>query len=170
MPSLPFLAIMLGLMSVMALTTIGIAVESRQEQKQNSIIELVGIPANFIPFYMRCSNTSLMWLDDDNIWRSLPAIELIPLMALPETYLDNSPNGSEFLRFIKRKINENRALSFQRRQHTLVLWVEPGGVDTATIVQYFISHNRFPLRVGLLPILHGETIARDSLQERENGR
>ncbi len=157
-PSLPFLSIMLGLMSVMALTTIGISVEERIEQKKISTVELVGIPANFIPFHMRCTKTILSWLDEHNTWQDISLFELVTLINSKSKTILSTSKSQAFLAFIKKKTIENRKLSYSRQQNTLILWIEPDGVDTATIVQYIVNNHKLPLRIGSLPILEGEDI------------
>ncbi len=157
-PSLPFLSIMLGLMSVMALTTIGISVEERSQQKKISSVELVGIPANFIPFHMRCTKTVLSWLDDRNTWQNISFFELITLINSKEKLRLSTSKSQAFLTFLENKTIENRKLSYSRQQNTLILWVEPDGVDTAAVVQYIVNNHKLPLRIGSLPILEGEDI------------
>lgn len=142
----------------MALTTIGISVEERIEKKKISTVELVGIPANFTPFHMRCTKTILSWLDKNNTWQDISLFELIALVNSTDKTVLSSDKSQAFLTFIKRKTIENRKLSYSRQQNTLILWVEPEGVDTATIVQYIVSNHNLPLRIGSLPILEGEDI------------
>ncbi len=142
----------------MALTTIGISIEERIEKKKLSTVELVGIPANFIPFHMRCTKSMLSWLDEHNTRQDISLFELAALIKSNDKRVFLTGKSRAFLEFIKGKTIENRKLSYSRQQNTLILWVEPEGGNTATIVQYIINNHKLPLRTGSLPIFEGEDI------------
>ena len=88
-PVLPFLAIMLGVMSVMALTTLATTMQRYQEQQPTDVnaVELVGIPANYRPWHLRCEAGRVRWLDADGRWRSAD------LDALRQVF-DDGPGGA----------------------------------------------------------------------------
>lgn len=159
LPTLPFLSIMLGLMSVMVLTILGISVERRDQLQKNALVELVGMPARFIPFHMRCRPASVDWLDDDNQWHTVPLSGIVALADVEYSRgLALSVDGRRMMSHIFNKISENQSLSYSRRQNTLILWVEPDGIDASAIVQLIIARQNLPLRVGSLPIRQGEKI------------
>ncbi len=159
LPVIPFLAIMLGLMGVMALTTIGIAVEQRNASVERGVVQLSDIPTNFIPFHLRCSGDKISWLDDKNLWGAMVMEDFIQLFQRDIRILQTSNRDAiRFHQFLQQKVQANRALSFSRQQNTMIVWVEPDGVEMASLLEYFITINKIPLRMGLLPILPGEEI------------
>ncbi len=164
LPVLPFLSIMLGLMSVMALVTLGLSVREFESKKQGQhSVELVGIPTNFTPFHIRCTDDGVKWLTADGIWKETQMLELLFLvrnLEAPATEPQFPEPG--LLGHLQNKVRENRRLSFSRRQNTLILWVEPDGVDAATLVRIIISQFELPLRVGKLPIMENEVIHYDA--------
>ncbi len=163
LPTLPFLAIMLGLMSVMALTTIAISVEKRRDIQETTVVELVGVPADFVPFHIRCKHSGAAWLDDQGVWQEFSISDILAMYGESAAYGGgaNTDWDSPFMQFLTEKIEENKILSFVRKQNTLILWVEPEGIDVAALIQYVVSKRDFPLRVGLLPVMEGEDILDD---------
>ncbi len=157
-PMIPFLAIMLGIMSVMALNTLGFSVERRQEQKRQAVVELVGVPDGFLPVNLRCQEHGVLWQDTDGEWRGLTIFGLFALLPQAEGRGVITDEAVAFLNFLRERAQDNRRLSFAGRQHTLLLWVEPAGVVTAQIIQELVSHHKLPLRVGQLPLLPRERI------------
>ena len=164
-PALPFLSIMLGLMSIMALTTIGISVQQRQKAQKNTLVELVGVPSNFIPFHIRCQADSIAWLDDNLKWNKTSVATLFRLLteANEKTSL-TTRYGDSLVDFLLNKVNENKSLSFSSQQNSLILWVEPDGVDTSTIFKQLLFASGIPLRIGLLPVMQGEEIYHGALE------
>jgi hypothetical protein len=158
-PMLAFLSIMLGVMSIMALATMGLTAEKRAEARQKvTAVQLVGVPPRFRPFHMRCSADKIAWLDDREAWQE---IDLISLLGISQ------PGGGpgmvtrevvELLRFAKAKQLANRALSFSGQQNTLILWIEPEGVHSSLLVQHMFDMFNLSLRIGRLPINPGEEI------------
>ena len=143
-------------MSIMALVTMGISVEQRLEKKNIASVELVGIPSHFIPFHIRALENHVMWLDEELSWRKVPIFNLLDLTNKNLEYLN--ADSKKFIRLLQNKSDENKILSFNKRQNSLILWVEPKGIDTAWIIRHIISVQSLPLRVGLLPILANEEI------------
>ncbi len=150
---------MLGLMSVMALTTIGISVEERERKNKGAIVELVGVPSKFIPFHIRCTDFDVQWMDDDLQWQTTPLLQLLPALSSPDEPI--SAEGKSLIDHIYMKSEQNKSLSFTRQQNTIVLWIQPDGINTATILKYLISTYRIPIRIGSLPVLEQEDIFRD---------
>ena len=149
---------MLGLMSIMALTTIGISIEQRRMKEDHSTVELVGIPADFIPFHIRCRKNTILWLDNDQQWRETSILGMITDLSETSNTWGTNQKKSTLLDFIIEKVEENKRLSLSKKQNSVILWVEPEGIESALILQYLISDRKLPLRVGLLPILEDEAI------------
>ena len=59
-----------------------------------------------------------------------------------------------------RRSDENKILSFRNRQYSVILWVEPAGITTAGFVHHVVEGLQLPLRIGSLPILKSESIAK----------
>ncbi len=158
-PTLAFLSIMLGLMSVMALTVMGIATQKRQEARRKQTVELVGVPSSFRPFHVRCSLDRVRWLDADGTWQSVQLFSLLAFLRLGTDSPFLPSDCLRFTNFLREKTLENRRLSFTGQQNTLILWVEPDGSDSAIIVQYLVSDRLgLPIRIGKLPIRPNEEI------------
>jgi hypothetical protein len=165
LPAMPFLAIMLGLVSVMALAAISIAREKHDEMEAIKGVELVGVPARFVPFHLRCQDNRVHWRDDDGDWHSFDQTGMLALLddRMREAYgielsLDRSATG--FRKYLLEKAEANKRLSFSRRQNTLIMWVEPEGAEMAGMMQSLIA-NLAPMRIGLLPIMPGERIEKN---------
>ena len=158
---------MLGLMSMMALTTMGISVFQRQKLQKSDIVKLVGVPSNFLPFHMRCTENSILWRDDDLKWKETPFVTLIGLLGKTNEKKEYARDDSGILDFVLRKVSENKTLSFSNQQNSLILWVEPDGIDTSIVFKHLISVLEIPLRIGLLPILKGEEIYNDELETQQ---
>ena len=62
--SLPFLSIMLGVISVMVLTNMLFAVRQKQDQEQKNAVQLIGVPKNYVPVYIRCGATKISWQEE----------------------------------------------------------------------------------------------------------
>jgi hypothetical protein len=163
LPAMPFLAIMLGLVSVMALTAIVIARENREDMQSIQGVELVGVPARFIPFYIRCEAERVHWRDDDGDWREFDSrMGIIALLddQLREAYQIagvEDASAKAFREYVLAKAEANKRLSFSRRQNTLIMWVEPDAAEVASTMQTLIA-NLAPIRIGLLPIMPNEKI------------
>lgn len=155
---LPFLTIMLGLMSVMALTTMSISVQKRQEAKQQQLVKLVGVPSGFRPFHVRCSGQRILWLEGDGTWRETSIFSLLGMMRMSEGMPQLHADSLRLLTFLRQKAEQNGRLSFSNEQNTMILWVEPDGTESAQILQYLIGDLGLPLRIGKLPIFKGEEI------------
>jgi hypothetical protein len=158
LPSLPFLSIMLGLMSFMALTILGITAIQRQDAKDQTAVELVGVPARFVPFHIRCRPGVFEWLADDGRWRETPVTGVLAQAGDEYAGLQLSTAGRALMRYLFAKIEENKHLSYSERQNTLILWIEPDAVDVSYVLQRILAIHRLPLRVGSLPIQPGEAI------------
>jgi hypothetical protein len=165
-PLLAFLAIMLGVMSVMALNAIALTVEKRQETKRVTAVQLVGIPNEFRPLHLRCTPDEIYWLDDRQQWRSTSALAFASLLRGGPGGAALGRNGLDLLRFLKSKEVGNRALSYLGQQHTLILWIEPEGETTAGLLQYVMGEMNLALRTGKLPIAPGEEIRPDEALPR----
>lgn len=146
----------------MALATIGISIQQRLKEQKNTSVELVGIPSNFLPFHMRCTANSVLWLNENLKWKETSYMNLLRLMNQVDSL--DAPETETILDFITTKIEENKKLSYSSQQHSLILWVEPDGVETLTVFKYLISLRKIPLRIGLLPVLHGEKIYHGALE------
>lgn len=160
LPILPFLSIMLGLMSVMALTTMALSVERRQQAVEGTRITLTGVPANFIPVQIRCTRKGIRYRDRDGAWQDVPLLGLLSLVQPAETSID-IPAARRFRAFLTAKAEANKALSYQRRQHSLILWVEPEGLYAKALVEWLISRLQLPLRTGSLPLMPDEEVVND---------
>ena len=156
-PVLPFLSIMLGLMSAMALTTMAITFQKRTQEEPPKAVELVGIPHEFIPFHVRCRQSSISWLDERGKWHTVQLIAFLtnPIANVTEA-MQTGPYA--FINHLRRKSDENARLSYGGRQNSLILWVEPNASESAQVVQLVVAQLGFPLRVGQLPILEHEDI------------
>jgi hypothetical protein len=153
---------MLGLMSVMALTTMSIAVKKREQARQQTAVELVGVPSGFLPFHVRCTAEEISWLNDRHQWRTVSLVRLWAWLRLRQTAPIMSSDVREFLTFLRLRTQENARLSFSGRQNTMILWVQPDGIDGANIVQMAVGELNLPLRIGKLPIQPNEEIKRDA--------
>jgi hypothetical protein len=165
LPAMPFLAIMLGLVSVMALTAISIAREKHDEMEAIKGVELVGIPARFIPFHVRCEKDRVHWRGDDGEWQSFDQLGMLVLLEEHmriaygiEPVMNQAATG--FREYLLAKAEANKRLSFSRRQNTLIMWVEPEGAEMSGMLQSLIA-NLAPIRIGLLPIMPGERIEKN---------
>ena len=149
---------LLGLISIMALASMGLAIEKREEEKRLINVKLVGIPAHFVPVHLRCRKDTVDWLDDTGRWQKLFLGELTP--GAGRLFSRASKRDLQrFWAFIGKKAAANRRLSFSRRQHTIILWVEPEGVLTALLfVQMEVTQYGIPLRIGKLPVMAKEVI------------
>lgn len=154
---LPFLSIMLGLMSVMALCTLGFAFEQRQEQRKIANVELVGVPESLVPLQIRLSAESVDWFEGGK-WHRLDPTDLAYLQAQGLSAYSLPEQALKFADFLRGKVEDNRRLSFQGKQHTVLLWLEPDGFRNWIFVQAVIDDAELPVRLGQLPILPGETI------------
>lgn len=158
LPTLPFLSIMLGLMSVMALTTMGLSVARRQEEKKSKAIELVGIPAHFLPLQFRCRKEGLEWKNLDGTPQKTSILDLFAL--LQKSIKTELPPDAKILKtFLLHLPQINQRLSFHRQQYTILLWVEPDGILTKMALEVVISDLQIPLRVGALPIFETESLS-----------
>ena len=157
-PVLPFLTIMLGLMSVMALTTMGISVEQRHKAQEEELVELVGIPSGFIPLVMRARRDRLEYLDDDKNWQSVHVMSFVDLRQGALSNTAAIDDLRRLLGFISRKVYANRNLSLDGRQHTIIMWVDDDGIQTHAFASEFIHSLELPIRIGLLPILSHEEV------------
>lgn len=162
MPLMPFLSIMLGLMSVMALTTLGISAEQRQEQRDQTLVELVAVPEELVPVYLRCGPESVSWLNDQGQWGRADRLSLFSIFHSGGDVEDMLPPARQLVRFLRSKTEENRSLSFSGRQHSLLLWVEPQGVETAQLLQLAVGGMRLPIRIGQLPIQPDQEVVTDA--------
>ena len=155
LPALPFMSIMLGLMSVMALASMGLAVQKRQELQKQSTVALVEIPPGLVPVHMRCRQNSLMWLDDTGTWNEIYMASAtdggVPFRA-------RAAEVDKFFLFLRDALEKSRELSFKNQQHCVILWIEPDGIRTSYQVQGILSQLRIPLRIGQLPVLDEEAI------------
>ncbi|MFT5129964.1 MAG: hypothetical protein ACI8W8_003593 [Rhodothermales bacterium] len=165
LPAMPFLAIMLGLVSVMALAAISIAREKHDEMEAIKGVELVGIPARFVPFHVRCQEDRVQWRNDAGEWESFDQLGMLVLLdeRRREAYgiepiTDRS--ATDFRDYLLAKAEANKRLSFSRRQNTLIMWVEPKGAQMSGMMQSLIS-GLAPIRIGLLPIMPGERIEKN---------
>ena len=163
LPAMPFLAIMLGLVSVMALAAIAIAREKREDMQAIQGVELVGVPARFIPFYLRCAEDTVSWRDGEGTWHEFELRDGI-IALLDERMRQaygiqdaGAPEARAFREYVLEKAEANKRLSFSRRQNTLIMWVEPEGAETAGTMQTLIA-GLAPIRIGLLPIMPDERI------------
>lgn len=152
LPVMPFLTIMLGLISVMALAGISLAVQQRDQGKAEVLVALTDIPPGFVPIHVRCNQRGVVWRDDAGTWQTVAFGH------------GNSPfqtgvgDLKRLVAFLEAKAEANRQLSFSGRQHTIILWIEPEGVVTAYEVQLLLESLGLPLRVGQLPILSQDRI------------
>jgi hypothetical protein len=167
LPLLPFMSILLGLMSIMALTTMGISVEQRKEKTDQVEVELVGIPANFVPINIRCTEDWLMW-HDGLAWRKVNSTTLLSLLSQGPSQIGLDDDLRGFLQFMVRKTHQNKQLSYQRKQHTIIYWVEPAGISTYAIADLIIAELQLPMRTGLLPIKPNEVLTIDGKVSPQN--
>lgn len=158
LPLLPFLSTMLGLMSVMALTAMAVTVERRQAREKQTLVELVGVPSEFIPVNIRCKPESVQWLTDDGQWRELTTLAFLSLCRKLVAPAPFTPEEQDFIDFLRAKAAANRGLSYSRRQHTLLLWVEPLGIGAYNLMQLMVAELDLPIRIGRLPVLERERI------------
>jgi hypothetical protein len=160
---MPFLSIMLGLMSVMALITLQTAVQERERQLEQHVgVELKGVPAEFVPHEMRCTAAGIDW-------RTLSGVPKTTSHAGVQTLFNDilrgdQPTGSGklLLDYLHSIVLQNRHLSFSNRQNSVIIWVEPEAIVIAEVVSYIIEYNDWPLRVGMLPIRKDEVIRYDA--------
>jgi hypothetical protein len=121
-------------------------------------VALVGVPNEFVPLQVRCQPESLAWRDDAGNWRSVSKMGLLSLYSsshMPVPML--APREArDFSSYLHAKVEQNRAMSHGRRQHTLLLWVEPRGIEVSDILQLLVQYWELPIRVGQLPILPNE--------------
>lgn len=156
---LPFLSIMLGLMTVMSLTTLGTSSDQRAQAKAQVMVQLAGIPDRFDPLQIRCKEESIEWMDVKGTWQPLSVQSLFMLLqSAKQERPVLTPDAFRFAKFLKDMAEENKTMSFQRKQHTLILWVEPTGVRTAMMLDFYVDAAGLPLRVGKLPALGTDRI------------
>ncbi len=157
LPTLPFLSIMLGLMSVMALASIGIAIQKRREKKKETLVTLVEIPAGLVPVHIRCKPDRIQWQNELGQWQELYLGD--PTRGRTGLGVRSSARAvRDFVEFIQNTADNSRKLSFSGRQHTVILWIEPDAVYTAYEVQRLFLQLGLPLRLGRLPVMREETI------------
>lgn len=152
---------MLGVLCIMALATIGIAVEQRQDARDSTSVQLLGVPANFIPHHIRCQENGFLWHNEKQEWQRLSMVELFTIPDPDDDWLWSSFAARDFVQFIERIAEQNKSLSFSGQQNSLILWVEPAAADTAAGLEYVIGKRKLPLRIGLLPILESEEFLHD---------
>ncbi len=151
---------MLGLMSIMALSTMAITVQKREEQRQVQAVQLVGIPHRFVPFHIRCTANAILWLDRSGEWQEM---DIRPFLSPSMPQNMNFPTDLFRLRaYLTERTNENRRLSYHGQQSTMILWVEPESGQIASLLFSIISEFELPLRIGTLPIMPGEEIRLDA--------
>ena len=139
--------------------------QQRQKMQENTTVELVGVPSNFIPFHIRCTENSVLWLGNDLKWNKTSIPTLLRLLNEADDRLSLATKyGDGLVDFVLKKVNENKTLSFSGQQNSLILWVEPGGVNTATLFKQLLLVSELPLRVGLLPVMEGEEIFHGALE------
>lgn len=155
---LPFLSIMLGLMSVMALTTMAITVSKRREMQQTTVVKLVAIPDRFEPLQIRCLRDGIQWQDDSGAWRDMNNSNLSILAENDDRLLAVFPVARLFITWLNDKVRANAALSYERKQHTLILWIEPDGVITSMMFEAMVDTRGLPIRIGKLPATEGDQI------------
>ncbi|OVE81074.1 hypothetical protein BVY04_04130 [bacterium M21] len=152
---------MLGLISVMALTSMAITVRRREQKDLEQFVKLNNIPSNLVPLHIRCSKSAIHWQNDQGKWQ---------VFSL-NTQAGQAPSGKfradmeAFLAFLETKAAANHALSYANKQHTLILWIEPDGILLALELQRMISEFGLPLRVGQLPLLDNESIQKSSVEK-----
>lgn len=157
LPLLPFLSIMLGLISIMALTALGITARRREKARQEVAVKLVGTPAEFAPLNIRCMRRGIIWRDFQG--RRHRVSLLRPPGNTPDLRSAARPMELEALAlFLQDAERHSRRLSYDNRQHTLVLWIEPEGVMTSYLFRQLLQTLDVSLRVGMLPIAEDEAI------------
>lgn len=158
LPALPFLSIMLGMLSVMALISLALTAAARSEQERQQGVELVGIPAGFRAFHVRCSQEKISWQQPDGSWKSFGELGFSGMLSDTNTYHPEILNALQFRASMIEKTFDNRELSYRNQQNTMIIWVEPDGGRMALTLRYVIDQWQLPLRVGMLPIFPGEAI------------
>ena len=64
----------------------------------------------------------------------------------------------QFIQFLEKASDDNKHLSFQGKQQTIIIWVEPSGLYQAYFITSLISEKNLPIRIGFLPIKPGEKV------------
>lgn len=155
--ALPFLSIMLGLISVMALNSMAITVQKREAARKEELVRLANIPENLIPVQVVCDKDTVEWEDKNGKTKRFYVTE--PTGPLKQTqHRGNVASTLEFFQFLKNLERLNRQSSFEGRQRTLILWVKPKGGETATQIQALLLQLGLPIRVGKLPLLGNEHV------------
>lgn len=163
----PLLCIMMALIGFMALTTLAVGTESHQQTNTRTavVVQLASVPDQFMPLQVRCRAKEIGWLDGGGQWRSFPTMGLLSAVQLGDGRLPGKATpgpaalqATAFMDFLKARAKENQRLSYQKKQYTIILWVEPTGVDTAALVEAVVDHLDLPLRIGKLPALEKERI------------
>jgi len=154
----PFLSIMLGLMSVMVLITISITVKKRQEMKDQVVVKLTGIPDEFVPLQIRCMAEGIAWQDDSGVWQEVSDVGLAFLASPGEDLATISVDTRRFYDWLREKAQANAELSYAGKQHTIILWVEPTGIQASDWVQIALDVRQIPLLVGKLPATEKDEI------------
>jgi len=163
LPLMPFLSIMLGLMSVMALVTLHTAIQERQRLADEQVgVELTGVPVGFVPHEMRCKASGVEWRDFKGVGQFTPYDALQPLFV--ELLRGEQPGGEagRLIDYLKACVLANRQLSFDNKQNTVILWVEPNALSTSEVISHIVNYYGWPLRVGMLPVGTNELIHYDA--------
>ena len=160
LPALPFLSIMLGMLSVMALISLALTVEARADKQDIKGVEMVGIPAGFSAFNVRCSQEQVLWQRSDGTWSYFGETGIVGMLQGESLFSSDVVSAIQFRQLLVDKTFENRELSYSNQQNTLIIWVEPDGGRMALTLRYLIDRWKLPLRVGMLPIFPGEEIYR----------
>ncbi len=167
--ALPFLSIMLGLISVMALTSMALTVEQREtRKKKKEIVKLASIPSEFIPVHVICDGGNVIWHDlegDEHSFSLRPPEPDPDSPPVPYDPEQNIAKLQEFVRLLGEITAANRRLSFRNKQYTLILWVKPSGARTALEIQGLVAGSELPLRIGKLPLLENETVRRGAVSD-----
>ena len=150
--ALPFLSIMLGLIAVMALTAMGLASIKRMDESKRQYVKLANVPPELIPFHIVCEKDRVLWRKDGK-WKEFG--------FKPGDAKANNGAVIEFINQLATLAENNRRLSFQGKQNTVVLWVRPDGVLTSKVME--MQAARLPLRVGKLPLLQNEEVTFDEV-------
>ncbi|MCJ8332371.1 MAG: hypothetical protein HRT89_20770 [Lentisphaeria bacterium] len=148
------MSVMLGLISVMCLTSLALAMQKRDKEIESIPVKLVSIPIGFRPLQIKCLKNSFEWQQTNGNWNTIHFKDKDVSMGMQS----RPQEMKRFMNFIINKILKNRQLSHLGQQHTIIMWVEPDGIMTYLTLSYKINALNLPVRIGALPILEGEEI------------
>ncbi len=157
-PVIPFLAIMLGLISVMSIASVAVSFQRHREVRKTELVRLTNIPPVLIPLHIRCKSDRFIWYDLEH----RPHTIMLTRQADSEVSLPDVTSFREFHKFITSVIiDRNKKESFNGRQFTFIIWTEPDASRNTMELVNLLDQFHNPLRTGLLPIMPNEKIKFD---------